>query len=536
MLSLFRLLPASAALLCALTLQAFKAPDSVERWDVFEIELEGPSSGNPFTEVRLSAVFTSGTHSIEVPGFYDGEGVYRIRFMPGETGEWRFETRSNRWELVRQSGTFTVTPARPGNHGPVRVAHTYHFAYADGTPFKPVGTTSYSWIHRPDWIQEQTLATLAAAPFNKLRMGVFLQAHGADTMPPERFMWEGEPHRWDTTRFNPEFFRHLEKRVGQLRDLGIECDLILFHPYGEGRWGQDVLPAEADERYLRYLVARLAAFRNIWWSIGNEYDFLRTKTMDDWDRFFQIVRESDPYDHLRSIHNGFVLYDNNKPWVTHASIQNGAAVEEAGRAQLYRDVWRKPVVYDEVKYEGNHTKRWAQLSGRELVHRFWAGTVAGTYVGHSEYFAHPEDICWLGQGGVLRGESPPRLAFLRRILEEAPPEGIEPIDKWQDPRIGGRAGSYYLIYFGREAPEAWPFELPREGLAEGMEFTVEVIDPWEMTIAPVDGVFTTRRKDGYHHVDREGRAVALPGRPYLALRLRHVGGPAAPPVFPPLEP
>jgi hypothetical protein len=37
---------------------------------------------------------------------------------------------------------------------------------------------------------------------------------------------------WDFTRFNPEFFRHYEKRIGQLRDLGIEADLILFNPYG----------------------------------------------------------------------------------------------------------------------------------------------------------------------------------------------------------------------------------------------------------------------------------------------------------------
>jgi hypothetical protein len=29
-------------------------------------------------------------------------------------------------------------------------------------------------------------------------------------------------------------------------------------------------------------------------------------------------------------------------------------------------------VYDEVEYEGNSDRRWAQLSGRELVHRFWA--------------------------------------------------------------------------------------------------------------------------------------------------------------------
>ena len=104
---------------------------------------------------------------------------------------------------------------------------------------------------------------------------------------------------WDDTRFNPRFFQHLEKRVGDLLALGIEADLILFHPYD--RWGYSMLEAETDDRYLRYVVARLAAYRNVWWSLANEYDFMleqdrmdklldekkrkRLKTEADWDRF-----------------------------------------------------------------------------------------------------------------------------------------------------------------------------------------------------------------------------------------------------------
>jgi hypothetical protein len=514
-----------------------EAPDSVERWGLYEIALEGPSAGNPFTEVRLTGIFSNGAETKEVPGFYDGEGIYRIRFMPSETGRWTFETRSNRQDLTHEQGAFTVTPASEGNHGPVQVAHTFHFVHADGTPFKPVGTTSYSWTNRPNEIQEQTLATLAKAPFNKIRMAVWPQAHGADYMPPPLFPWEGEPHDWDFSRPNPAFFQHLEKRIGQLQELGIQCDLILFHPYGEGRWGIEDLPAPEDELYLRYLSARVSAFRNLWWSIGNEYDFFRTKTMDDWDRYFQVVQAADPYNHLRSIHNGFFFYDHNKPWVTHASIQNGAAVLDPRSAQMYRDVWRKPIVYDEVKYEGDHTKRWAQLTGPELVHRFWAGTVAGTYVGHSEYFQAPHDVVWLGQGGELKGESPPRIGFLRRILEDAPATGINPIDKWQDSRIGGKPGEYYLIYFGEETPTEWALKIHKNGLTEGMEFSIEVIDAWEMTITPLERTFTTERLDNYFYGDASGDAIPLPGKSYIAVRLRYVGGAPQPtPDFAPIEP
>jgi hypothetical protein len=518
-------------LACLVTVFSAQAEiTTVEQWGTFELELKGPAEGNPFLDVTLSAAFSNGAKTITVDGFYDGGGLYRIRFMPDKTGNWSYFTHSNRWALTQQRGTFAVVASSAGNHGPVRVAHTYHFAYADGTPYKQVGTTCYTWTHRPADVEEQTLKTLAGSPFNKLRMCVFPQTHGIKTMPPTRFPFAGEPTKPDYARFNPEFFQHLDQRVGQLRDLGIECDLILFHPYDDEHvWGLDTMPAEAEDRYLRYIVARLAACRNIWWSMANEYDFVRTKTEADWDRNFQVVAAADPYGHLRSIHNGKLIYDHNKPWVTHVSMQNGSAVVEPGRAELYRDVYRKPVVYDEVEYEGNHESRWARLSGREMVHRFWAGTVAGTYVGHSEYFAAPGDpgeFVWLGQGGVLKGESPPRLAFLRRILEESPATGIEPIDKWWEPRIGGKPGEYYLFYFGHESPTVWTFDLYRDGIAEGAQFTVEVIDTWAMTITPVDGVFVAKRKDRYHFVDATGRVVPLPGREGIALRIRRVGGPA----------
>jgi len=525
----FRLGVLLAAFTTAMTAAAYaNQQTTVEQWGVFEVALKGPSDGNPFVDVRLTGRFSDGFKTVEVTGFYDGDGVYRVRFMPDHPGQWTYETKSNRWPLTDKSGVFTVTAANGRNHGPVRVHNTYHFAYADGTPFKPIGTTCYSWIHRPEAQEELTLKTLSTAPFNKLRMAVFPQAHGTKYMPVQRWPFAGKaPRDWDFTRFNPEFFRHLEKRVADLAALGIECDLILFHPYDDDEdWGFETMDAKTDDFYLRYLVARLSAYHNVWWSIGNEYDFLRTKTESDWDRYFQVVQAADPYAHLRSIHNGKLIYNHNHPWVTHVSMQNGMATEEPGRAELYRDVYRKPIVYDELKYEGDHDLRWAQLSGQELVHRFWCCTVAGTYGGHSEFFKDEHEVVWLAQGGVLKGESPARLAFLKKILETAPPDGLEPADQWQDPRIAGAPGSYYLIYFGKETPASWAFELYRNGLQDGMEFKAEVIDTWAMTITPVEGIFTTKKKDRYLFADRDGREIKLPGKQYQAIRLTYVGGAA----------
>jgi len=283
--------------------QAKTNSDTIERWGIFELSLRGPSGGNPFVDVKLSAEFSQNDRFFEPEGFYDGDGVYRIRFMPDALGEWTYITKSNRRELDGKKGKFACVKPSLDNHGPVHVHKTWHFAYADGTPYFQVGTTCYAWVHQGNAMEEQTLATLKNAPFNKMRMCVFPKSYAYNKNEPEFYPFEGKPLKdWDYSRFNPEFFRHFEKRVGDLRDLGIEADIILFHPYD--RWGYSKMDAKTDDRYLRYIVARLAAYRNVWWSFANEYDLMKSKTMADWDRFFQIVQKYDPYQHMRGIHLG----------------------------------------------------------------------------------------------------------------------------------------------------------------------------------------------------------------------------------------
>lgn len=516
--------------------EAQRSPNSAatyEQWDIVEVELAGPEEGNPFVDVQLTATFRRGDAEQTVAGFYDGNGTYRIRFMPDRPGTWQYTTHSNVAQLDGQTGQFEVVTAKPPNHGPVRVRNTFHFAYEDGTAYKPLGTTCYAWTSQDAALQEQTLKTLAEAPFNKLRMCVFPKRYRWNENEPPLYPFEGTPpNRWDFTRFNPAFFQNLEKRIGQLRDLGIEADVILFHPYDEGHWGFDRMPDEADERYLRYVISRLAAYRNVWWSLANEYDFMTEKQESDWDRLIEIVRESDPYGHLTSIHNGRQLYNHTNPLLTHASIQNGSAAEEAGRAVLYRDVYRKPIVFDEIKYEGNIPLRWGNLSAEEMVHRFWECIIAGTYPGHGECYLHPADILWWSKGGMLHGQSPARIAFLRDILATAPPEGIEPIDKWQVPNVAGKPGKYYLVYFGEKSPRQWPFQLPRqkrddpEELAGGMRFRVEVLDTWKMTITPIDQTFTIRQpaESDYEARDVDNGVIELPDEPWLALRITRIEG------------
>jgi hypothetical protein len=60
---------------------------SIAKWDFFELALPGPADGNPYLDVAFEATFTQGARAVRVPGFYDGEGTYRVRFMPDAEGE-----------------------------------------------------------------------------------------------------------------------------------------------------------------------------------------------------------------------------------------------------------------------------------------------------------------------------------------------------------------------------------------------------------------------------------------------------------------
>ncbi|MFC1601606.1 DUF5060 domain-containing protein, partial [Candidatus Sumerlaeota bacterium] len=69
--------------------------ETVEQWGLYEVTLSGPADGNPFVESRLSATFAAQHKTMSVGGFYDREGIYRIRFMPDNTGTWEYDTKSN---------------------------------------------------------------------------------------------------------------------------------------------------------------------------------------------------------------------------------------------------------------------------------------------------------------------------------------------------------------------------------------------------------------------------------------------------------
>jgi hypothetical protein len=201
------------------------------------------------------------------------------------------------------------------------------------------------------------------------------------------------------------------------------------------------------------------------------------------------------------VHNCRPFYDHSKPWVTHCSIQH----HDLRRTKEWRETYHKPVVVDECGYEGNVEFNWGNLTAKEMVHRFWQGTVGGGYVGHGETYLHPHDVLWWSKGGRLHGESSKRIAFLREILEQGPADGLDPIVASWRWRAVGQPGEYYLFYFGVNQPAEMTFELP-----EDSSYSLDVIDTWEMTITPLADTYNGTFK------------IRLPGKPRIAVRIRKI--------------
>lgn len=498
----------------------------VEKWDIQEIICCGETTGNPFVDYNIQGIFRGKNETVTAQGFYDGNGIYKVRFMPSFEGEYNFEIKGSFGDVCR--GEFKVMCASEKNHGPVRVANTYHFIYEDGTPYYSIGTTCYVWNLQSDERIAETLASLEQAGFNKIRFCILPKHYDYNLNEPRTYPYEGTPmnssiltktnfmeytgkvdgNKWDFKRFNPEHFRHIETCIEALKERNIEADIIVMHPYD--RWGFSKMNKEEDSLYWNYVIARLSAYRNVWWSLANEYDILENKEIKDWEDYAKILCEKDPYNHLRSIHNGHAFYDYSRPWITHCSIQRQDIYKTSEYVNEWRERYKKPIVLDEIAYEGDIQWGWGNITAEEMVRRFWEGACRGAYSGHGETYTNSEDILWWSHGGKLKGESWKRFNFLYKIMCDTPGIGLRPSEICWDvvcavPEDGLQENQmikdYYLFYFSFMRPAFREFYFD-----DTSEFEVEVIDTWNMSIEKC-GVFSGEFK------------IDLPKRQYMAIRM-----------------
>lgn len=494
---------------------------TVEKYAMYEITMPGIGAGIPI------AVFTCGDSMVTRKGFCENENHATVRFMPMQTGIWHCRME---WNNQIKEEDFCCVPNAGSNHGPVR-PDGMHFRYDDGTRYIPFGTTCYAWIHQLPEIIEQTLETLKTAPFNKLRMCLFPKSMPYNRNDPEFYPFlHRDDGSWDVSRPDPRYWNHLDSMLQALQELGIEADLILFHPYD--RWGFSTMCQKDNLTYLNYAIRRLSAHRNLWWSLSNEYEFSFAKTIADWDQFGEMIAAEDPYHHMVSAHNWITPYPKRN-WMTHVSYQGG---NPAAMFDI-REEYCIPAINDECGYEGDIPFDWGNLSCREYMNRVWTITAFGCYAMHGETFHREDEVLWWAKGGKLYGQAPERIAFLRQVLESLPgpmepacaetvrdPNGsnssefIRNILKHCDEKGRaqlrreaikpiGRHPEYRLIYLGCSAQCFYDLQLPENG-----SYRVELLDTMEMT-----------RKE-IIDIARRTIRVDLPGKEGMAILVTRISG------------
>ncbi len=426
----------------------------------FVARVPRPWVANPFTDAELTGVFKAeGRSEQTVRGFVDAPdgSVMRLRFCPARVGLYRWQIVFRAGEVTRTwEGTLRCDPSERA--GPVIVDpdHPRHFKYAgSGRPFYHLGYTAYHLLDPTnDDAQIQALIDYCAREgFNKIRFLLTgyprdsetgtttgdVEYGVADPWSAPNYgarpgqvnalpAWPGKPHAYDFTRFNVEYWQKADRAARRMREAGIVATCIFTIE-------KQRLPKEygaltkAEYLLYQYAIARLAAFDNVWWDLGNEHnEFRDVKWGQTMGRF---VKEQDPYDRLLSAHAYADFLYPRAPWADFIITQQyGDEQAVYDWVMKYRDVPR-PYVNEEYGYEGRGVRNQKGVPGgpghgqdaSRVRRSHWSIAMAGGYATYGDW---DNGIAWYYMGEPGTGVGGTQLKHLRAFFEALPFSELEP--------------------------------------------------------------------------------------------------------------
>ncbi len=279
----------------------------VGRWARFEQPFKSSIAyKDPLQEATLTVVFNAPTGETNlVPGFWDGEKTWRVRFCPNQVGRWTFRTicsDATNKGLHNQSGAFICSantgPARFDQHGPIRVSSDHrHFEHADGTPFFWLADTVWNGARvseLKDWAFYAN--TRASQQFTVAQWAVDA---GKDSKG--QYALTGRRRK---LQVNPGFFRRLETKMGILREAGILSAVALeMDPRDESATS---LSDEQTTLFLRYIISRWHA-DPVTWLIPFDWETQSNKVAQ-WKRIGELAFGQAP-------HAPTILSMSQTPWI-----------------------------------------------------------------------------------------------------------------------------------------------------------------------------------------------------------------------------
>lgn len=318
---------------------------SFSKWQKIEIVLQGPESkslgdNNPFS-INVDVTFTApGGKKFKVPAFFDGDGkggsdgsVWKVRFSADETGQWEYLSKCSNPELNDQKGRFNVTEA------PETGPDFYRWGRLEavGTPSDKIRYLKFR--DGPYWLKagcddpENFLGNLN--PFNnneKRKKAVdYLASKGINSFyimtnnveGDDRDVWpwlgenenEARSNSGKDARFNISKLEEWRDLFEYMQEKGMVVYIVLEDDSGWKEYDHS--------RYYREIIARFGYLPGLIFNLNEEYNenYSKTEALE----LMSLLKETDPYDHPRGIHN-FNLPDDEyvkASQVDFTSIQTG---------------------------------------------------------------------------------------------------------------------------------------------------------------------------------------------------------------------
>ncbi|HXH86570.1 MAG TPA: DUF4038 domain-containing protein [Nitrospira sp.] len=299
-----------------------QSSDSVEVYDFLEVAINvaKPTAQNPFTEVFVTGSFgikqADQGSALAVDGFCDSAdgSVFRIRFMPMEPGDYVYSVtywQDNLQKAYR--GEFKAVPAMRRGIVSVDPAYPWHFIWkGTGEHYFLNGTTAYLLMGWDDEkVIRESIDRLSALDVNRMRvlldgrsdhfwtepirpgngfharLNPWVAKHPDDVSNPE----------FDFTRFNLPHWEKFERMLRHAREKDMIVSVILGWHDNSSRPSAG---SEDERRYIRYAVARLGAYSNVTWDLGDDLDSYRD---DPWAHATgTFIYKLDPNHHLATSH------------------------------------------------------------------------------------------------------------------------------------------------------------------------------------------------------------------------------------------
>jgi hypothetical protein len=456
--------------------------------------------------------------TLTMPGFWAGGSTWKVRFAPTAHGDWTYRTACEQSGLDGLTGVITCD--RSANPGFLKQdgKHPHHLIYSDDTPVYVWGNTAYYLLqerlegHTDHW--RQFIVKSREHGMNKIRFLVHMWDWG-NIYGNRWYPWlhcTPEHPRFDA--FHTAYWDALDEIVTFMQEQGVIAELIVFANYATSSQadlnepGLYEMEQNDEERFVRYVAARYAAFSNVIWCLTNEWHYhVRKRFVSSanpkgtvpaqWvNRLASYLAKTDPYiaaeNRLLSAHQKTTAHFSFKQeaWATHCSTQFGMRNIFDGVQYKYGHDWcnyqilinrdcNKPVFNDEYGYDGDAGEAGAagadekdrvSISMTREVSRAcaWGIAVAGGYGTYGEKHKRQGSYLYSGYKNSIWFDYPSQddirvlTEFMQRVDYRSmkPDNGLVPVRPFDRegrannkvfPYVLARPGSEYVLYLAQES-------------------------------------------------------------------------------------